>query len=199
MVTMPVYTIFFVLFIALISIQRLHETFFSGKRKDGITGKKETLTLKILAVIHATVIIGTTLEFFYVKRELNFLITLIGIGMYLMALIVRRISIKTLGSYHSYNIEIFNEHQLIRRGIYKYMRHPIYAVTILELLGIPLVGNAYYLFCVSLILYMPVLGIRLLMEEKELIKKFGEEYIQYKRQVPALLPAIILRRATKIK
>lgn len=185
------YAIFFILFITLYSIQRVRETYFSKKKRvsAGLEIKEKT-TLRLMTVVHVLVVLGTTVEFFNLNRRMNFYIVSLGIIMIFISKITQRLSITALGSYHSYNIEIFKDHKLIRSGIYAYMRHPIYSVTILELLGIPLIGNAYYSFYFALIFYMPLLVARVILEERALIHKFGEEYINYKKGTPALFPLI---------
>ncbi len=76
---------------------------------------------------------------------------------------------------------------LLRAGILKRVRHPIIS-------GIILITIGYFIFipnlptlvsCVCIIVYLPI-GVWL--EEKKLIAAFGEEYLQYKREVPALIP-----------
>jgi protein-S-isoprenylcysteine O-methyltransferase Ste14 len=76
---------------------------------------------------------------------------------------------------------------LKREGILKRVRHPI-------LSGIILITIGYFIFipnlptlvsCLCILVYLPI-GVWL--EEKKLIKFFGEEYLQYKREVPAFIP-----------
>jgi protein-S-isoprenylcysteine O-methyltransferase Ste14 len=76
---------------------------------------------------------------------------------------------------------------LKRDGILMHVRHPIIS-------GILLITIGYFVFiptlptlvsCVCILVYLPI-GIRL--EEQKLIRTFGEEYLQYKREVPAVIP-----------
>jgi len=76
---------------------------------------------------------------------------------------------------------------LKREGILKHVRHPIIS-------GILLVTIGYFIFipnlpslvsCVCILIYVPI-GVWL--EEKKLIRMFGEDYLQYKRDVPAIIP-----------
>lgn len=77
--------------------------------------------------------------------------------------------------------------ELVTDGIYKYMRHPQYLGLILMSVGM-LVQWATLIT----ILMWPVLLLmyyRLAMkEEREMIRFFGERYLEYKREVPAFLP-----------
>lgn len=73
------------------------------------------------------------------------------------------------------------------RGVLSVVRHPLYAGSILTILGYlifaPTLTNLVMAFC--LILYFMV-GIY--FEEKKLVHEFGEQYHDYRFQVPALIP-----------
>jgi protein-S-isoprenylcysteine O-methyltransferase Ste14 len=72
-------------------------------------------------------------------------------------------------------------------GILKHVRHPIYSATILMVVGFWLfIPNVTTLISACCIFIYLAIGIPL--EEKKLIKKYGEAYISYKQRVPALIP-----------
>jgi protein-S-isoprenylcysteine O-methyltransferase Ste14 len=77
--------------------------------------------------------------------------------------------------------------QLIIRGIYAKVRHPLYLGLVLIFLGYFLVsgtvGALIHLSC--LIGYLPF-GIY--YEEKNLLKKYGSAYSDYRKSVPAIFP-----------
>jgi protein-S-isoprenylcysteine O-methyltransferase Ste14 len=74
-----------------------------------------------------------------------------------------------------------------RSGILSTVRHPIYTATILFSLGFliydPRIPTLISMICVWV--YLPI-GIYL--EEKKLILRFGDAYLRYKQEVPALFP-----------
>lgn len=78
-------------------------------------------------------------------------------------------------------------------GIQSRVRHPLYTGTLLLVLGYvlynPLLVN--FISLLSLLIYLP-LGIK--WEEKKLIGIFGQEYLDYKNEVPALFPKIRTKR-----
>ncbi len=80
---------------------------------------------------------------------------------------------------------------LSKTGVYGIVRHPIYAGTILVQIGLTLVNQSlvtliYLPF--SIIFYL----IMAMIEEKDLINTFGQEYIEYKENVrKRVIPFII--------
>ena len=106
-------------------------------------------------------------------------------------------------AFRNYPIKSFlgfeaEQNQLKITGILKTIRHPIYA-------GIILITLGYFLFnptlptviaCVSINLYLPI-GIYL--EERKLIALFGEEYIDYRKKVPAIIPNIVWTKIFRIE
>ena len=180
------FTTMFLTFMLLMAVQRIHETFFKKGRKKGAIVNKWTLVA--LTIVHFIVGIGAIVEYFFMQRPLNPIVTCVGFGMYFFALIGRNVAIRNLGEYHSPHIELRDEHPLIKIGLYKYLRHPIYFFTIFELLGVPLIPNSYYAFFFAILTYLPLLFVRLFYEEKAMIERFGEEYLQYKGEVWGVLP-----------
>lgn len=72
-------------------------------------------------------------------------------------------------------------------GMHKFVRHPLYISTFVFLIGLffykPLLSN---LFAVVIIIVYTIIAIR--FEEEKLIKEFGDQYEEYKRRVPMLIP-----------
>ena len=78
--------------------------------------------------------------------------------------------------------------KLVVRGPYRYVRNPMISGAVLILLGETILFNSWPLFVWTLVflaakmLYLP------LVEEKELIERFGEPYLEYMAQVPRWIP-----------
>jgi protein-S-isoprenylcysteine O-methyltransferase Ste14 len=131
---------------------------------------------------------GALVEYFiFYGRTINLLLSLIGVTLFTFGIIGRNLCIKTLGKYWSGDIEIRQNHTIITTGIYSILRHPNYSCMILKAVGFSLVPNAYYTLLFSLLVYIPIILIRLYFEEREL-EKIGNDYLQYKRKVWALVP-----------
>jgi len=84
------------------------------------------------------------------------------------------------------------EQRLATSGIRAYVRHPVYLGHLCEMvawsLGSGLVG------CYALTLFAVVTGAFMIrLEDKELEERFGGEYREYRKNVPAVLPRILVR------
>lgn len=99
------------------------------------------------------------------------------------------------GSFRSYPFSSFigtreeGEPVLIKSGLLKTVRHPIYSGTVLIVIGyllfspnLPTVVSSLCIF-----IYLPI---GMYLEEKKLIKVFGEQYAEYRNNVPALFPRL---------
>jgi protein-S-isoprenylcysteine O-methyltransferase Ste14 len=76
-------------------------------------------------------------------------------------------------------------------GLLKYVRHPMYAGTILIITGFWLYVPTTAMLITSIVTIVYIfVGIRL--EERSLVQKFGTQYEEYKKKVPMLVP--FLRR-----
>lgn len=106
-------------------------------------------------------------------------------GLVIMGLLIRKYFFSLSGISVFYKATPSGELEL--GGLNRYVRHPLYAGTLLFLWSFffiyPYVKNG--LACAVLTLYT-VWGARL--EEKKLAVQFGEKYIVYKRSVPMLIP-----------
>lgn len=88
--------------------------------------------------------------------------------------------------------ETHRPEKVITSGVYSKVRHPQYFAGILSHLGVSLLLSAYFALLVSpvvIVLYV----LLSLKEERELIKEFGEEYVEYTKKVPMIFPRVPAR------
>ncbi len=77
-------------------------------------------------------------------------------------------------------------------GIYKHVRHPLYLGFVLGFWAIPTMTAAHLVFALITTAYM-LIAIQL--EERDLVQALGENYVEYRRRVPMLLPGFAGRNA----
>ena len=77
---------------------------------------------------------------------------------------------------------------LIVEGLYHWVRHPVYTLTLAAFLLTPYMTLDRMLVFLATCTYLCV-GIPI--EEKKLVKHFGQAYLSYKKRTPALLPSIL--------
>ena len=76
---------------------------------------------------------------------------------------------------------------LVTNGLHRYVRHPLYATSLIFLyLTSPMTINRLALIA-SITLYFYIGSI---FEERKLVREFGEAYRQYQIQVPRLIPRL---------
>ena len=102
--------------------------------------------------------------------------------------ILRQWSIQVLGKLFTPVISIQKDHRLIIKGPYKYVRHPSYSGLLVELVGVSLAVSNWISFILIFCFVLPPLLYRIRVEEKELIKTFGQDYIVYMERVKMLIP-----------
>lgn len=118
------------------------------------------------------------------------LLQLIGAAICIYGLLFTIWARRTLAGNWSSDVTFKRNHELIRTGPYRVVRHPIYTGLLLMSLGTALViGELRALICLVLI----TIGfwIKLSQEERLLLRHFPEHYPTYQREVKALVPFVI--------
>jgi protein-S-isoprenylcysteine O-methyltransferase Ste14 len=96
----------------------------------------------------------------------------------------------SLGANWSAVVTIKEDHQLIRRGAYALVRHPMYTGVLLGLAGTTLaIGELRGLAG----LFFVTVGLwhKIGLEERFLMEHFGDAYVSYRKRVRALIPFIL--------
>jgi protein-S-isoprenylcysteine O-methyltransferase Ste14 len=99
-----------------------------------------------------------------------------------------------LGQNWSVSLEVRQGHQVIRHGVYRWIRHPMYAAIWLWSAAQAMLLANWLAGWSALVAFAPMYVLRTPREERMMCEHFGEEYRQYMRQTGRLLPRLKLRR-----
>jgi len=122
----------------------------------------------------------------------QFLILVAGLliltGVWLFILVKKRLSMTTFIGLPEIDPQ-GHPANLITEGIYMRMRHPRYAQVMLMIFACSLIVNylTIYLLCIISILAFCFIA---WLEERELMKRFGQEYAKYRSQIPMFVPRL---------
>jgi protein-S-isoprenylcysteine O-methyltransferase Ste14 len=90
----------------------------------------------------------------------------------------------------SSDVTFKQDHELIRRGPYRFVRHPIYTGLLVMFLGTAIfIGQMRGV--ISLVLITLGFWIKLSQEERLMMQHFPDGYPVYRREVKALIPFVI--------
>jgi len=163
-----------ILFVCII-MQRLVELVIAKnnekwmKERGGIeTGKKH---YKWFVIVHCLFFLAIYLEVYFYGRD-EFAVNYLLLSVFLVTQFIRIWCIVSLGRFWNTKIIILPRVALIRKGPYKYVKHPNYIIVGIELLVIPLLFGAYLTAVVFPIIHLILLKIRIPEEEEALAMSY---------------------------
>jgi len=178
--------------LAATGVQRLLETF---ARREKVRGEvKMAWSFYAFFFLHNLILAGSFVEFLLLEKRIVWPAFVGGIALYSGAVGLRLAAIRELGRFWSLQVEIRKEHQLITSGVFSRVRHPAYLSILGEVVSLPLLAGAWWTLLFAMVSYVPLLLLRLRREERELVAKFGDAYLDYRKRTRALIP--IRRRTT---
>lgn len=160
-----------------------------GTKRDVIAGKiRENLTLRLFLLAGTVIFLGSIAEFIWLRPNLRWVPFVAGWICGLASFTIRRQAIAALGKFWSLHVEIRENHEFVQSGPFRWVRHPAYFSMILELLALALICNAFFTLLLIPVFFVPVLIMRIRIEEIALVEKFGDAYRTFQRTKPALIP-----------
>jgi protein-S-isoprenylcysteine O-methyltransferase Ste14 len=163
---------------------------FRQRQKTKIVRKGDKGSLWVLFI---SITIGYLLSFSIATTKIgriyhwNILFAL-GILIIIIGLMIRIISIRTLKQYFTYSVAKAENHKIIEKGVYKYIRHPGYLGQLLIFTGISISLSNW--LSVIIMLLWTLIGYmnRIRVEEKFMIEQMGVKYSDYQMRTKKLIP-----------
>ena len=122
--------------------------------------------------------------------QLNYAAVVVGAALYVLSLWLFRRSHKDLGRQWSASLEIRESHQIVRNGVYRRIRHPMYASFWLWALAQALLLPNALAALSGLVAIAILFFTRIDYEERMLTEAFGDDYRAYMRETKRIIPGI---------
>jgi protein-S-isoprenylcysteine O-methyltransferase Ste14 len=114
----------------------------------------------------------------------------LGILFMLLGVALRGAAIWTLGRYFTRDVAVSPDQQVVRRGPYRFIRHPAYSGTFLTMLGLGLTMTNWASLVVLLTCVFAGHYNRVRIEEQALTRTIGQPYIEYMRHTKRFIPML---------
>jgi protein-S-isoprenylcysteine O-methyltransferase Ste14 len=135
-------------------------------------------------------VLSAVLNFFNLGEFDNSALARIGVIIMITGILIRIHSMLTLSHYYTRTLITVEKQKIVKKGLYKIIRHPGYLGTILIWSSAGLAMENKIIFTVATILILIAYYYRINNEEKMLLQNFGDEYADYKKQSWRLIPLI---------
>ncbi len=119
-------------------------------------------------------------------------ITLIGVYFIIVGIALWARAIWAFGADNLAMLYVYfpEEGRMVQSTIYGLIRHPTYAAVVRIAFGLALLNGNWFAITFALLVPLGLTGWLRLVEEKELIERFGQIYAEYRRKVPAFWPRV---------
>ena len=147
---------------------------------------------QIVWSVYLTQLIGVieAVHFRYPESLRWDLLTTAMVPVMLAGLGLRMWAVLTLGRYFTWFITVYDDHQVIRTGPFRFIRHPAYCGALILFVGTLLFLHAWVGAALSLVFQLFAYVRRIRYEEAMMIERLGERYVVYTREVRALVPLL---------
>ena len=156
-----------------------------------VTGQEKTLLgLLSLAMFFVPILYAATNWLDFANYTLPTWAGWLGVLLIACALFVFWRAHADLGLNWSPSLEIREKHELITRGIYGVIRHPMYASQWLWVVAQPLLLQNWIAGFLNLLIFIPFYFLRVNAEEQMMLDSFGTQYQDYMQRTGGVLPKI---------
>ena len=162
-------------------LEKMSERRFSGQ-------EKTLLGLLFLGMMVIPIIYAATDWLDFADYTLPTWAGWLGVALIAGALFVFWRAHADLGLNWSPTLEIREKHELITRGIYGLIRHPMYASQWLWVLAQPLLLQNWIAGFSNLLVFIFFYFLRVKAEEQLMLEQFGDQYRSYMQKVGGVFP-----------
>jgi methyltransferase len=160
---------FFWVFIGFLIIQRLGELVIAKRNEKRMFARGaveyDRSGYKYIVMMHTLFFLSLMSEYQFFSKELNPYWWIL-LPIFLITQVARYWAISSLGEYWNTRIIVLKGSPLIKKGPYKFLKHPNYIVVGIELAVIPLIFSCYFTAIFFTILNIILLNRRIRIESR---------------------------------
>ena len=113
-----------------------------------------------------------------------------GLALILVGIAIRWVAIATLKRYFTVDVAIASDHKVIQTGLYRIVRHPSYAGSLISSFGLGLAFTNWLSLVVVFAFALAGIAYRISVEEQALIGALGDDYREYAARTKRLIPGV---------
>jgi protein-S-isoprenylcysteine O-methyltransferase Ste14 len=185
-------------FVLVAAVPGLAEAYYvikAGERNNLSKGEESKLVRRQSVVLHviAPLLFGTLFFLpFADRRSIGVMmagqvVRWLGLVLYGLGFVLTSWARAALGRMYSGQVTIQKSHQLIKAGLYRYIRHPVYLGMLCSALGLSFLFRSW----IGLVAMVPILvGLLFRIRDEEVVlhKEFGSEWVTYCQQSWRFIP-----------
>ncbi len=154
------------------------------------TAKTPSNESKVLEVITGLVVIGIAIAN-YARKEPDATITMwIGAAVFFLGGLLQLIARKQLYEDKTFEERLSTGFEAAQTGLYSKLRHPSKTALLIIIIGICLALGSIWGLALLAVLFFPSVLYRISQEERALLDKFGERWIEYQSDSKRIIPGI---------
>lgn len=111
-----------------------------------------------------------------------------GFAIALVGVAIASWGLLTLGRFHQGYVRVISGHQVVQKGPYHFVRHPMYSGELLVWIGLGLMVQSWVSLLIILVSSAIFYTRRIRIEERFLATELGDEYVHYMRRTKRIIP-----------
>jgi protein-S-isoprenylcysteine O-methyltransferase Ste14 len=175
----------FIIFVAIIiDFAEYHKT---QKVHKAVRSLVDTGSMFVFFIIYYAIIRFGWGRLIFESLYVNYILIITGIFLLVIGTIINVHGRFLLKNNWANQVTVYKNQILIKQGVYKYIRHPLYASIIWMMIGRTLIYSNYLALICIVLIFIPMMVYRAKQEEKLLSSEFPE-YLDYKKKVGMFIP-----------
>lgn len=180
----------YLVILVLIAGERLFELFLSQRnaRRAFARGAMEVKQRHYVFMVafHSLFLVACATESLLWQRTFPPVLAWCALGLAIFAQALRYSAVWSLGDRWNTKIIVQPGEQPVAHGPYRWIRHPNYLAIVLEIIAIPMIRGAWVTALLFSIGNLPLLAVRISVEEKALGEAYAKAFASRPRFIPKL-------------